>query len=320
MRTNTRTATGAVSARWRGSEDDGDGVGSCLFLALGFVIVLLLLVVLAPASMHRSRWAGLRGSRIIYMPRSDSLWWWQRPQCSPNVSVVVTSLLTPARKAWVNHTSAHFANVTVLRAVNGYSQNETKAALKRSGLRFHRLCSGFGTWGTLACGITRFLALERQVRLRLPFQVLVEDDVQLLPSFTSKVAAIACAHFYGACEGRCGEQFRHHVCTDGAVQNGSRGGKVTCFDTPPDVVQLARFGEGYLTSLEGARRLVRQPATGVAGVGAPRSVLASDSRPKGIALGQQSCEPVGGWRVDVRSAAVPHLCLQIPAAGLRRMS
>lgn len=116
-------------------------------------------------------------------------------------------------------------NVTILASVNGYNHTEVIAALLESGLRFHGLTTGGKKWGKLATFLTKFRALQHQVRLSLPYMIMLEEDVQPIPQRWNVMMDYACAWY----------------------------------DRHPqvDVLQLSRYSEVVLTSLKGARNLLR---------------------------------------------------------------
>ena len=75
----------------------------------------------------------------------------------------------------------------LFRAVNGFDKRQTIAALSASRLVYHLFtyCSftRFGTYGSLANYLTKYFALEHQVRHGLPFMAMLEDDMQLEGGF-----------------------------------------------------------------------------------------------------------------------------------------
>ena len=114
--------------------------------------------------------------------------------------------------------------VEIMRAVNGHNVTETIEALLDSGLVFHNLSHMVRKWGKLATWITKYRMLENQVRHGYAYQLTFEDDVVVQPSFR-RFLEIACLRY---------ERWR------------------------PDIMLLAEFGEVLLTSLAGARCLLRQ--------------------------------------------------------------
>lgn len=139
---------------------------------------------------------------------------------------------TKAVKAANNQTEAFLASnrrvlpsVRVLPAVNGFNHTEVIEALLRSGLRFRSLSAGGKKWGKIATFLTKYRALQQQVRDRVPYQLLLEDDVLLYPSVLPFL-------------GRACDYYNAH----------------------PDltVMQLSRYGEALLFSLAGAQQMIRK--------------------------------------------------------------
>lgn len=110
-------------------------------------------------------------------------------------------------------------------AVDGTSRIAVMHALNESGLRFHKLHSN--SLGALACWLTKFNALREQVSRQIPYQVILEDDLMVRDTFRG---------FAG-----------HLVRTLFEERTAARR---------VDVVALGRWGEGYLTSLASAERVV----------------------------------------------------------------
>ena len=123
-------------------------------------------------------------------------------------------------------------SLTLFRSVNGFDKQETTRALANSHMKYHLMtyCSftRFGTFGSLANYLTKFYALQHQVSHRLPFMAMLEDDMWLKDGFGQFVEAAVKRHFAG-----------------------HRG------NDAPDLIVLGTWGEGYVTSLNSARRVLR---------------------------------------------------------------
>jgi len=115
-------------------------------------------------------------------------------------------------------------SITVFAATNGFNHSEVIHHLLDSGLQFHGLSAGGKKWGKLATFLTKYRALMDQVRRGAPYQLLMEDDLVIQPSFGAFVER-ACARMES--------------------------------QTDLDVLQLDSYAEALLTSLDGARRLTR---------------------------------------------------------------
>jgi len=102
-------------------------------------------------------------------------------------------------------------------------------------MNYHSMCGQedqetgtktYESWGTLANFLTRFKAFDMQVKQEIPFQAVIEDDVKLKPGFGQFLRETVKKHY-------------------GFASNAS------------DLVILGHFGEGYLTSLAAARKIVQ---------------------------------------------------------------
>ena len=147
---------------------------------------------------------------------------------SAQITYLVLSLNTSARSAFVAASRRVLPQLELFPAVSGFDKHATVAALARSRLRYHILTycsfSRFGTYGSLANYLTKYFALLHQVARRLPFVCMLEDDMRLHAGFDGFVHAQVQARLVGS--------------------------------APPDVLVLGTWGEGYVTSLRGARRIV----------------------------------------------------------------
>lgn len=174
----------------------------------------------------------------------------------PHVRVLVMTLGRDAERArYVEDMRRVLPDLETFAATNGFNRTTTaRALLRETNMAFHEMCgdpttSGvreFETWGTLANFITRYRAFARQVADGEAFQAVVEDDQQLAPDAAARLSAAATEHFGGA--------------------------------RPVDLVLLGEWGEGYLTSLAAARRLVAGlDAYGI--IGCPDQQLNNDLMP-----------------------------------------
>ena len=114
--------------------------------------------------------------------------------------------------------------VAFIDAVDGRNQTATIAALLESGIKFGDTSRGGRSWGKLATFLTKLRLLKRQLDDKLPWQVILEDDVILYqPAFEDYVST-SCRR----------------------MQSDSR----------IDLSQLSKYAEILLTSLQGARKIV----------------------------------------------------------------
>ena len=146
--------------------------------------------------------------------------------------LVLTLNRSSTRRSWVQETRLSIPSLEVVRAINGFDERETVRALAQSGLRYHvfTYCgfSRFGTYGSLACFLTKVIALASQVRRRLPYMAMLEDDMRIKPNFPTFIEQRVARHFGDG---------------DSSVS--------------PELLVLGSWGEAYVTSLAGARRVLQ---------------------------------------------------------------
>lgn len=80
----------------------------------------------------------------------------------------------------------------VAPAINGRDRNVVMQFLSASGLDFHHLTPtdeelSYISWGALACWCAKYRVLLHQVRNRIPYVVMLEDDVAVHPGFAAAV-------------------------------------------------------------------------------------------------------------------------------------
>lgn len=138
-----------------------------------------------------------------------------------NIYYTILSLMTPERQSLVQQNVNLFPFITVTKSINGYDINETLQALKETKLTYHHL--EFPTYGTLANFITKYNILKYQIESNIEYLCFIEDDLLLLPEFISFIENL----------------------TPLFAQN-----------TDINMLRLATWGEGYLTSLNGAYRII----------------------------------------------------------------
>jgi hypothetical protein len=160
---------------------------------------------------------------------------------SPSVTYLALSLNTSSRATFIATNQRVVPGLRIFRAVNGFDKSEVIRSLAYSRLKYHILTycafTRFGTYGSLANYLTKFFALMYQVQQRLPFMAMIEDDMALQPGFAAFVEAAARRHL--ADTSRC--RRRRHAAP-------------RCDRT--DLIVLGAWGEGYVSSLESARRVV----------------------------------------------------------------
>ena len=126
-----------------------------------------------------------------------------------------------------NSKRIHQNSFTTFRSVNGYNMLETIERYNSSNLTYH--CLEFDTYGTLANFLTKYYALKMQIACSIPIACWMEDDLEIDETFEGFIENIALA-----------------------IGNTSRE------ESKADMIRLGRWGEGYVTSIDGARRIVEK--------------------------------------------------------------
>jgi hypothetical protein len=137
-----------------------------------------------------------------------------------DIQFYILSLLRPDRKQLVEENVKKFPEIKIVKSINGYDAKETLEALEVSGLKYHWL--GFPTYGTLANFLTKYNILKYQIANKIDFMCFIEDDLELHDNFMVFI------------------QDSLHLLKD---------------DLQLNMLRLDTWGEGYVTSLEGARRI-----------------------------------------------------------------
>ena len=142
------------------------------------------------------------------------------------ITFVALTLNNTERSGFVRASRAVLPELEVFIAVNGYSKEDTIRHLASTPLKFHpyTFCNAarFATFGSLANFVSKYLALRMQVRRRLPYMAMLEDDMQLRPGFKA---------------------FVERAVRSGALDRA-------------ELLVLGAWGEGYVTSLASARRVL----------------------------------------------------------------
>ena len=148
------------------------------------------------------------------------------------VHFMVLTLNTTARRRFTTDNLKHLpASTEVYPSISGFDKQATVRALVASGLQYHlyTYCgfARFGTYGSLACFLTKYSALLSQIRRRIPLMAMLEDDMRLSRNFVPFVEAQARLH-------------------------------MSAHDPTADILVLGPWGEGYVTSYGSARRIVQR--------------------------------------------------------------
>ena len=134
--------------------------------------------------------------------------------------IYIISLLKQERKKYIEINRKKYKNIKVFQAVNGYDINETLKVQCDNNIEYKNL--RFKTYGTLACWLSKYKMLKHQVENNIPFVCFLEDDVILQDNFDKFL-------------NNCVFEFKKDI----------------------NIIRLNRFGEGYITSLESAKTLLK---------------------------------------------------------------
>ena len=199
------------------------------------------------------------------------------------LAIVLRPELNSSQKYVRGYRRLFGSGLKILRAVDGYNHTETLETILDTGVPFHDLSKAGRRWGMMANWLSHFLALRHQVENSLPFQLALEDDLYLRPSFTRLIVS-ACEAYNapwrpsrrrkrprarGSSSARTvGTSVRTAMGMGDIVSGtwggtggvgggtGANGGSSARELEPPTLVQLSHYSELTLTSLEGARHLV----------------------------------------------------------------
>ena len=131
---------------------------------------------------------------------------------------LIQSLQTPERLTFINKNKETFYDLNIIQSINGYNIIETLHEYEKSGLKYHNL--DYPTYGTLANFITKVNAFKFQVENNIDYMCLIEDDLILDNNFKSFIE---------------GSLYLLKDC---------------------NMIRLCNWGEGYVTSLEGAKNIL----------------------------------------------------------------
>ena len=148
------------------------------------------------------------------------------------IPIFILSLLTSERFKYVKYNLNNFPILQVVKSVNGYSKLEvinTLIALKLNFIRFDisfhnsKNPTNFNTYGSLANFLTKYKMLLFQVFNKIPYICFIEDDLILHNEFNKFI----------------------NNCKDHFIK-----------DPNLNMIRLDKWGEGYITSLDGAKRII----------------------------------------------------------------
>lgn len=139
----------------------------------------------------------------------------------------IQSLLTEERKGFTDSALERFPFIEIFKSVNGFDPDEVIKEFLSLNIQYHHLKKkdkSFHTYGTLACWITKVKFLRFQISNKIPYALLLEDDLKISDDFFLGFNAI--------------------------MKN-----KWHRLDSRINIIRLFKWGEGYLTSLESAKRV-----------------------------------------------------------------
>jgi len=130
------------------------------------------------------------------------------------------SLNTPERRKIYEQNKKIIPKLTLLQSVNGYNKTLVLELLKKVKLSYINI--EFQTYGTLANFLTKYLCLLNQIQKGFNYICFIEDDFLLLKGFTEFVEK-----------------------------------QIPLLETETaNMIRLGKWGEGYITSLQGAKNIV----------------------------------------------------------------
>ena len=131
------------------------------------------------------------------------------------------SLETPQRKQIFKKNKLIIPALKLLHSVNGYNKLKVLELLKKLGLMYINI--EFKTYGTVANFLTKYLCLLHQIQCGYKYMCFIEDDFLILDGFINFVED-----------------------------------NIYLLDKPDiNMIRLGKWGEGYITSLEGAKRIIK---------------------------------------------------------------
>ena len=148
--------------------------------------------------------------------------------CNHNITIVVISLLTQERMNIIEFNKAHWGkDVHIHRAIDGFNHTRVAEALKQNKITYHKLCKHHDSFGMLACWLSHYEVMKWQVDQGIEWMARFEDDIRMSNTWKRMLKTPLC------------------------VPSTRRINAHTA-----DMTLLGTYGEAYLTSLEGAKRMV----------------------------------------------------------------
>lgn len=141
------------------------------------------------------------------------------------IKFIILSLRTEEREILNNYNKKIIPEIKIVKSINGYDINETINELKKTNLNYYNL--KFKTYGTLANFLTKYNILKFQIENKIPYLCFLEDDLKLKKNF---------------------KQYVINLVNEKYIKNKNKN-KI-------NMIRLFRWGEGYITSLNGAKNII----------------------------------------------------------------
>lgn len=132
------------------------------------------------------------------------------------------SLKTPERLEFIKKNQLIMPEMKIFEAVNGYDVDGTIKTLKDMKLKYIRMCRFYEKFGMLANFLTKVKAFQYQIEHNIQYMCLIEDDLIIQKNFKEFIES------------------KLHLLED-------------C-----NMLRLDKWGEGYVTSLNGAKNIVKE--------------------------------------------------------------
>jgi hypothetical protein len=137
------------------------------------------------------------------------------------LSLIRSKGVNKDRSLWVNDLKNFIPNIEVIPAVDGFDVEGIENELAQLQVPFKQL--EHWNYGALGCWLSHYKALKKQVDEKIPFMCRLEDDAEINETFYPSVNALT-----------------------GRFEK----------DKELNMIRLARWGEGYITSLDSSRRII----------------------------------------------------------------
>ena len=135
-----------------------------------------------------------------------------------NIKYFIQSLKKKERLEYIEKNKSIIPEMEIFESINGYDIDATIKNLKNMKLKYKEL--KFKTYGTLACFLTKVKAFQYQIKNNIQYMCLIEDDNIIQKGFKKFIES---------------KLYLLKYC---------------------NMLRLSRWGDGYVTSLNGAKNIV----------------------------------------------------------------